>query len=378
MQESLQRALFAQIGELCRTRTTVTAGSELAHPASAYWDPVTGARERTMLARQPQIAVHGSAIPKPGDFVSHSRLGPPIIVTRQADGGVKALLNICTHRGARVCSEASGSAKQFSCRYHGWTYRSDGSLVGVPRSAFPNLVAANAGLTELPVEERHGFVWVVPTPGLPIDIAAHLGSLDAELASYGMADHVLWRDTERRPDINWKSVIDGFMEVYHIPKLHTDSIAPWFYGTHSPFEPVGRHGRMVGVRKSFDRVRDLPFDDVDMMPHIAVNYFIFPNTVMVWQRDHFEVWTSFPSSDTGRCTVHVQSLASPALTGPEHNTRWERNWKILIETVEAEDWSICREIQGSLPYVRDDRLLFGANEPALQHFHTSVTNALSE
>ncbi|HSV83181.1 MAG TPA: aromatic ring-hydroxylating dioxygenase subunit alpha [Ramlibacter sp.] len=344
--------------------------------ASRYADPAWHAREWQVIRSQPVIVGHASKLKAAGDFFTHDAAGVPILVVRQEDGSVKAMLNICRHRGSRLVTRAEGQRRAFSCPYHAWTFRADGSLLRVPREeGFPDIERSGLGLAQLPVEERHGFIWVVPTPGARIDVASHLGALDAELASYDAAAMVLERQDQLRADMNWKFVLDGFLEVYHFATLHAKTIAPYFHGNYSPFDAFGRHGRMVGVRSSFDKVRGQPKGDIatpDLIKHLAINYYIFPNTILVWQGDHFECWTAFPGDRPDRCVAQVQAITTREAAQPEFETRWDRNWKVMIDTVVDEDWAMSRTIQESVHAMPGNRILFGRNEPGLQHFHAQL------
>ena len=75
---------------------------------------------------------HETQIPEPGDFFSTYMGEDPVLVTRGSDGKLNAFLNVCRHRGNRVCRADSGNASAFVCAYHGWTYGNDGKLIAVP------------------------------------------------------------------------------------------------------------------------------------------------------------------------------------------------------------------------------------------------------
>lgn len=377
MELTLQRKLYEEIVDYLNRNGTSLAATAQPHSGATYFDPAYMAREKALMATLPVIVGHGSSIPEPYQYIAHDDTGVPVIVVRQPDGRLKAFLNICRHRAARLCPSGQGQAKLFACPYHGWTYRSDGRLHALLKEGFPEIDDAQSHLVELPVEERHGLIWLITTPGLDIDVAAFLGDLDVELASFPMRDFQLERAEVLEYDINWKFVLDGFLEVYHIPKLHSNTIAPYFFGRHSPFQPMGRHGRLLGVRKIFDDIKDEPFDSDRFLRSVAINYQVFPNSFFIWQGDHFEIWTPYPTDVPGRCKVRIQSLCTPDMIGGEWTRRWDRNWKILIDTVKAEDWAMSQEVQADLPHLPDHQVLFGRNEPALQHFHTELDRALA-
>lgn len=127
-----------------------------------YTDPAVFKLEMTrVFAASWCFLAHDSQIPNVGDYVTTTVGGRDVIVTRGADGQVQALLNRCAHRGAVVVAGGSGCAKRFTCPYHGWTYASDGRLVGMP---FPGNHPADDRTTSLAlgrlgVDAYRGFIF---------------------------------------------------------------------------------------------------------------------------------------------------------------------------------------------------------------------------
>src|SRR5512139_1049366 len=130
----------------------------------AFLDPEVLAVEReSIFARTWLYLGHESEVAEPGDFRARELGLRRIIFVRGKDRVVRALLNSCTHRGAEVCRERRGNANSFQCFYHGWTFRNDGSLSGVPgEEAYgPGFSRAGLGLREAPRLESHRGFWFV-------------------------------------------------------------------------------------------------------------------------------------------------------------------------------------------------------------------------
>lgn len=105
---------------------------------------------------------HDSEIPQAGDFVTRSMGDDPVIVWRGQDGKVRVFLNVCRHRGRRVCGEDLGKAAYFKCPYHGWTYNNTGELSSVPffEGYQGKLDRSSLGLYQAPkVESYHGLIF---------------------------------------------------------------------------------------------------------------------------------------------------------------------------------------------------------------------------
>ena len=151
--------------EVVANRMPDLAERYLRVPLSYYTDEKFAARERHLFMTQPIALLAASEIAEPNTYFVRTAMGRSILMTRDEDGVAHAFLNYCRHRGAEP-AQGCGKARGFSCPYHAWTYNTKGELVGTPlpdRNA--TLDYRKLGLVELASEERHGFIWVVLTPG---------------------------------------------------------------------------------------------------------------------------------------------------------------------------------------------------------------------
>ena len=189
-------------------------------PVEHYLDPQRWQAEVDMFRRTPLMLALGGELRGPNSYKAMSVLDVPVLITRGAAGEVRAFVNQCSHRGAIVVPDGIGTARRFACPYHNWTYDPKGDLVGVTdREFFGDIDASCMGLTPLPVAERAGLIFVVITPGVPMDIDAHLCGYDQVLDFFGFGDwHLISQREVAGP--NWKIAYDGYLDFYHLPFLH--------------------------------------------------------------------------------------------------------------------------------------------------------------
>jgi phenylpropionate dioxygenase-like ring-hydroxylating dioxygenase large terminal subunit len=363
------------------TRSTATADGVYRNEVSDYTCPKQLAREREVFFKRGPFTVGLSCLlPKPGDFVTHDYAGVPILLVRQPDGSLRALLNVCRHRGARLAEGCGGNARDFSCPYHGWTYGLDGRLLARPdERSFAEIDKAARGLRALPVVEKYGTIWLSPTPGARFDVDAVLGGLERDFAAYGLETYHHYETRVLRRRINWKVVVDTFLESYHLATLHQRTVNPILYSNLGTFDAFGRNLRSIFARRTIGALREMPEADWNLIPYSTVIYVLFPNTVFIMQGDHIETWHVFPAGDgTDESAMYISLYTpEPALTDSAKG-HWDRNFDLLMATVEKEDFPLSEGMQRGFYSGAQDDVLFGRNEPALQHFHRSVKAALVE
>jgi phenylpropionate dioxygenase-like ring-hydroxylating dioxygenase large terminal subunit len=175
-----------------------------------------------------------------------------VFVLRDKDGSIKAFHNVCRHRGARILDGAGTCPATITCPYHGWSYRQDGSLIGVPmRDSFPSLDRAAYGLRPVRVDTALGFVFVC-LAGDPPPVAKTWGALAEELAPYRFEDMVplapistdVW-------NVDWKIAMDNYLESYHVPIGH-----PGLYRMFTP--DYDDQGSVPGVARGLSWMREQP------------------------------------------------------------------------------------------------------------------------
>jgi phenylpropionate dioxygenase-like ring-hydroxylating dioxygenase large terminal subunit len=382
MNRQKQIGLLKRLLHYVETRTTCLADAPWGNDVSVYTDPKHFAREQEILFRQyPILMGFASTWAAPGAYRTDDYAGVPILIVRGGDNKLRAFLNVCRHRGAKI-ADGCGEARVFSCPYHAWTYDLSGRVTGIPdERSFPGIRPERSSLTELPLCEKHGLVWVIPTPSADassgFDIDPWLGGLGGELASFGFDT---WAFYDRRviPEaMNWKLLVDTFHEGYHIGFLHRESLKSILHGNIADFEAFGLNHRLTFPRKKLERLKTEPEESWDLMWNTTLIYALFPNTILMVQGDHVELSRIFPRD--GRADRAVMELAlyvprAPAT--PDERTHWDKNMQLVLDVVTGEDFPAGRSIQIGLTSGAQRQTVYGRNEPAMIHYHRSLRSAL--
>jgi phenylpropionate dioxygenase-like ring-hydroxylating dioxygenase large terminal subunit/AcrR family transcriptional regulator len=169
-----------------------------------------------------QIVCHVSEVGRAGDYVAFEFFGQRGFVVRDEAGTLRAFHNVCAHRAHAVVAGERGSCEKFlRCNYHGWTYHLDGRnrSISAPDS-FPKFDRSRFGLKPIELETFMGMVFIRLRGGGP-SVAERMQPHQPELAHYRMEEMVplddLW---ERELDIDWKNVVENYVEDYHFPLGH--------------------------------------------------------------------------------------------------------------------------------------------------------------
>jgi len=203
-------------------------------PAHIYNDAEIFERERRNLFSRAWVFVgHESEIPQPGDYVTRKVLDDSFIVVRDEQGQVRAHFNMCLHRGMQVCRAEMGNASHFRCPYHGWSYRNDGRIVGLPfhKEAYGGEEGfSRKGATLLPapnLDTYNGLIFISMDPDAPA-LVDYLGDFTFFLDFYTKQSEagIELRGPQRwRVKANWKIGAENFAgDMYHTPQTHTSVV----------------------------------------------------------------------------------------------------------------------------------------------------------
>lgn len=331
-------------------------------PAWVYNHPeMTRLEHERILMPSWQMVCHLNSIPRPGDYQIFD-LGPEsVVVLRDRDGSVRAFHNVCRHRGARLLDGAGNCPATITCPYHGWTYRHDGGLIGMPvRESFPGLDRAEHGLRGVRVDIAFGFVFVCLAPdspyGSPPTVSETWGKLGEELTAYRCEEMVpLGPISSDVWNVDWKIAMDNYLESYHVPighpglyrmftpdyddQLTVPGVArgvSWLREKRSARWSEGLYQSLIG-----GAVAHLPENQrrcwrfYSALPNLGID--VYPD-----QTDFFQVLPAGP----GKCIIRGGVFGSPGASRELRAVRYLSNR--INTSVNNEDKWLCERVQRGL------------------------------
>ena len=355
--------------------TTDRAPSQMRIPLSAYTDESRFASERRAVFLESPIAIALSLeVPEPGDFQTQTVMGVPLLITRDRDARVHCFINVCRHRGAKVCQQVKGHQTRFSCPYHAWTYSNQGELIGVyGEDSFGEVDREAMGLTELACEERAGVIFVCLTPGNTFDIDHWLGEFAGKLSDQQLTDWHLY--TERYlAGSGWKATMDGYLEVYHHDSVHGKTVGPHTVGNLLVHDTWGAHQRMAFARRNIAELNNsIPSEWKEPESFIRVVHSVFPNlSISAILGGQCLVGFIFPG-ETSTTTVTRQLILSAKAPATDlEAAEVETFSQMTLQAVRDEDYALVATVQNALHSGANDSFLIGRNEPAVQHYHRMI------
>lgn len=317
-------------------------------PARAYLDEAILAHEReNLFARAWNCVGREQELLAPGSYLRAPLTSAGVVVARGADLALRALHNVCQHRGACLVDQDRGRSQQLVCPYHGWTYGLDGALRSTPAlSRVPASERAALGLRPARLAEHGGLIFVCPgDPWASIDET--LDGLAPELARFPLRRLHLGRRLSHQARANWKLLAENFLESHHFPPVHPElerltaaaeactlpARGAWFGGTmrlRDGADTVSRDGSLGG------RAPLLPGE------RLVHDYLLWPACMLSVQPDYLLVYRLWPlaadlTTIVSEIWFHPASEADPAFDPEPVFSLWD--------AINAQDRAICESQQ---------------------------------
>jgi phenylpropionate dioxygenase-like ring-hydroxylating dioxygenase large terminal subunit len=357
-------------------RDALAGGATL--PASWYSDATMLRREQDSIFRRYwQYIGRADQVAEPGDWFTSYAGTIPIVATRDKDGEVHALINVCRHRGHLVATGA-GNRASLQCPYHAWTYDLDGTLRKAPRSERESdFDSESFSLLEAQVGSWGPLLFVNPDPDAA-SLGEALGPLPEYVESAGVdVDRLRFRErAEWEIAADWKIAIENYLECYHCPVAH-----PGFSKV-IDVDPDAYLLRVEGlVASQFGTPRDSALSGDGNAPYDARGevaeaqyHLLWPNTTI-----NVEAGPGNLSVDTTRPSGPGRSIGvTEYFYYEEVSDETARAMMEFANQVGREDASLVESVQQGLDtgMVPHGRLLL-SSEHLIQHFQKLVFEALT-
>ena len=348
-------------------------------PRAAYVDPAVFAWERRHFLDGGWMCVgHSEAVAEPGDQRAESLGTAGVLLTRAQDGVLRGFANVCSHRGHELlpCGVSARHGRVI-CPYHSWSYTLEGEVWTAPGfKELEGFEPSEFGLTELPVTEWHGLVFVDGSGRAP-SLDESLATLDAVVAPYEPERLRVAGSHEYVVAANWKILTENYHECYHCPMIHPElcEVSPpksgdnyhsegaWVGGTmdlRDGMETMSLDGTSGGVM-----LRGL--DAAARRTVIYVN--IFPNILVSLHPDYVMTHRLTPLAADSTRIECTWAFAPEAVEQAGFDPSYAMNfWDITNQ----QDWNACASVQRGLSSVHARPGPLAGEEDAVYQFVTMV------
>jgi phenylpropionate dioxygenase-like ring-hydroxylating dioxygenase large terminal subunit len=341
--------------------------------ADVWREPVANYRsidrfeaELELLRRSPAPFCPSVSVDGPGSFVARTVAAIPLVAVRDRERRVRVFKNSCRHRGTQLV-EGTGCARSLTCPFHGWTYALDGRLRRIPDEyGFPGVDAADHGLVEVASHERDGLVIVEQAAQ---DAEARLAGCRVPTILGDRPYHALGT-SETVVEANWKVLVEGFLEGYHLKATHRDTFFPYGYDNINAVEFEGTDARITFPFRRIERLREIPSSERRIDGTLTRVYLMFPNVIIAELSAHVTMVVLEPITVSSTNFITYQVGPRPHADGAGGD-RGDATAKDLafVELGGREDRDMALRVQRGLDSGANSEVTFGRFEGALGHFH---------
>ncbi len=348
-------------------------------PAVEYTDERKWLLEKEKIFRRlPLLVAMSCELPEAQSYLCTEVASVPIIITRDENFELHAMLNSCGHRGAQLLELGCGKIKKLTCPYHAWRYALDGSLANVfANDIFGEIDKSKHGLIRLPVYENAGLIWVNTDPNSQLNISDYLCGYDTLLQHFNLREFRIF-DRRSLEGPNWKIAYDGYLDLYHLPILHKKT-----FGSDIPYKSLayswGPHTRVTSpdpdyAKESFNTspesfdIESLTTGVWTIFPHVSIASFDAGcRGILISQL--------FPGSTVSE-SITIQTYMIPRKLELDEREEAQAMFDLLETVVAEEDYRTGMKQQAALKTGLRNEIIFGKNEEGCQTFHKWLNKVL--
>ena len=373
--------MMARLAEHVRNKTTDQTDGNWLEPVENYADEeLFRAEVETLFKRIPLPLALSCELPEKNSYKAIEAVGVPVVITRDAKGDVHAMLNVCRHRGALICSAGTGTSRALTCPYHAWSYGMDGELRGIyGESTFGEFDKAERGLVQLPVAEVAGLVFVCLTPGLEMDIDSWLGDFKPVLEGLKLDELHLF-SSRMMPGPNWKVVIEGYLEGYHFASLHPNTVFKTNLSNTAIFDGFGPHERVAFALRNLEAnlKEGNDVDTLDPSANVGAIIWLFPGMSFAgaW-RERMTCSLVLPTTRVDESVTEQRVFTRKPVT-EENRDDLEVFRDFFYDVTYEEDYLTGYGVQKGVRNVGGTTQIYGRNEPGVQYLHRTINRIMKE
>jgi Rieske 2Fe-2S family protein len=321
-------------------------------PGRYYYDPEIFQLElQRIFSRSWYCVGRADSIAEAGQFFVAKVGVESVIVLRDRGGQLRAFLNVCRHRGSRICLQESGQLKgSMQCRYHAWTYGLDGALLGAPNMKDdPDFEKLDYGLAPVAMTVWEGLIFLNLAPDGE-SLADQLGDVYSRFVRYHMGDLQVGATITYDVKANWKLINENFRECAHCPVMHPElsALVPSFKaGIVSTYGGEGAQlGEGVETLTPSGKLSRPPFPDLNADE--LHRYFGAPTYSNIFLNFHPDYVLSHilepVAPDRTRIVCHwlfePRTMRLPGFDPSDGVETWD--------LINRQDWEACEMAQGGM------------------------------
>ena len=331
------------------------------------------------------LACREEEIPEAGDFKLFNVEDESLIITRDKKGEIRALFNVCSHRGTQLCTSESGNfkTKTIQCPYHAWTYNLDGSLLAAPlMQESDNFHKSECSLPQAHIFNWEGFIFVNLDED-PAPFESQMGALIGKFQDWRISELRIAHHIKYELNCNWKLILQNYQECYHCPGVHPllTELTPVQSAQHDFSEGAVIGGFMDLTKERGSMTMDgeaaaPPICDVSGVDLQRIYYYsVFPNMLLTPHPD-FVMYHHITPLGPGKIQNDCYWLFRPEII--EDKSMHERIMSAVEfwDITNKEDWQVCEQMQVGTKSRRFKRGYYSGREDILHQLDQEVLKAL--